>query len=382
MIPVTKLSLGEAEADAAARVIRSGWVAQGPQVEAFERSVAAFVGASHAVAVSSGTAALHLCLEALGVGPGHEVLVPSLSFVATANTVVQTGATPVFVDLDPATYNIDPTAAEAAITERTRAIMPVHQVGLPADLATIDDLAARHGLLVVEDAACSLGATFRGHPIGGDRSSSAAARCFSFHPRKIITTGEGGMITTADGDLAQRLRVLRSQGMSVSARQRHEAAGPVFEEFGDLGYNYRLTDIQAAVGVEQMKRLPGLIDQRRRLGARYGRLLAHLPGVTPPAEPDDRRHTYQSYMVLLDREVERDRVLGKLNGDEVGAKRSVGAIHLEPLYRDRQPGLSLPVTEDLFARGLILPLYPGMTDDEQDRVVASLERALAASDGS
>ncbi len=304
------------------------------------------------------------------VGPGDEVIVPSLSFVATANAVRYVGATPVFADVDSRSYNLDPAALERLFSDHTRAVIPVHQLGCAADLDPILALAAQRGVAVVEDAACALGTTYHQALVG----TRATISCFSFHPRKIITTGEGGMLTTDDGDLASRLRVLRSQGMSVPADVRHQAGRVVFEEYRELGYNYRLTDIQAAIGLEQMKRLPELLSRRRELARRYDELLHPLASVTPPVDPEPGSHAYQSYMVLLDEDLDREAVMQRMLELGVSTRRSVQAIHLEPLYldEDRAP---LPVTEQIFARGLMLPLYPQMVHEDQDRVVEALADA-------
>ena len=371
MIPITIPLLGEEEARAAAEAIRSGWVAQGPRVEEFERVVAAYLGVKHALAVSSCTTALHLALVGLGVGPGDEVVVPSLSYIATANVVLYTGATPVFAEVNGRTFNMDPEALAAVITPRTRAVVPVHQLGLAADLDPILELAREHDLAVIEDAACALGTTYRGKLVG----VRSRMGCLSFHPRKIITTGEGGMVTTDDDDLAARLRVLRSQGMSVPADVRHRAGRVVFEEYRELGFNYRLTDIQAAIGLEQMKRLPGLLARRRALAGRYDRLLGSVDGLVTPLDPESGGHAYQSYMVLLSGDVRQEDVMQRMLELGVSTRRSVQAIHLEPLYRDPDAA-PLPVTERIFARGLMLPLYPQMEERDQDQVVEALLEAV------
>jgi dTDP-4-amino-4,6-dideoxygalactose transaminase len=377
MIPITKPLLGEEEAQAAAEVIRSGWLAQGARVEAFEQVVAAYVGAPHAVAVSSGTAALHLGLTAQEIGAGHEVILPSLSFIATANAVRYTGATPVFVDVDPRTFNVDPGKLQGAITPRTRAILPVHQLGLAADMDPIIKVARRHGLALVEDAACALGTICQGGQVG----SSGRVCCFSFHPRKVITTGEGGMITTADDDLARRLRSLRSQGSVLPAYQRHQMSGVAGdEEHSVLGYNYRMTDIQAAVGLEQMKRLPGILRRRRALARRYSEILgASGTTIIPPEEPEEGSHAFQSYMVLLEGPFRqpwtREAVMQRMADDGIATRGAVTAIHLQPLYRKHSGGRALPVTEAVAGKGLMLPLYPELEQGEQDRVVESLLRA-------
>jgi dTDP-4-amino-4,6-dideoxygalactose transaminase len=372
-IPITKPYITEDEAQAAATAIRSGWIVQGPQVTAFEQAVAAYVGARHAVATTNCTTALHLALLCSGVGPGDEVIVPSFTFIATANVVLHAGATPVFVDIDPRTYNMDPALLEAAITPRTRAIMPVDQIGLAADLDPILEVAARHNLRLIEDAAPAIGATYHGRRVG----SISPLTCFSFHPRKSITTGEGGMITTDDDALAARARVLRSHGASISDLARHQAATVMLEEYGELGYNYRMTDIQAAVGIEQLKKVDWILERRRSLGERYTRLLAGIPGITPPYAPAEAPHTYQSYAVRLDPALwpPRDEVMGRMLARGIATRRGVMAIHLEPYYQRRFGRIDLPVTEEATRQTMLLPLYATLTEDEQDAVLDALQTA-------
>ncbi|MBI5949478.1 MAG: DegT/DnrJ/EryC1/StrS family aminotransferase [Chloroflexi bacterium] len=370
MIPITRPVVGDQEVAAAAAVIRSGWLTQGAKVAEFERAVCAYVGAGHAVATSSCTAALHLALVAAGVGPGDEVICPSLSFIATANAVLHAGATPVFVDIEPATLNIDARAVEAAITPRTACIMPVDQLGLAADIDAIGAIARRHGLPVVEDAAPALGANVGARRVG----SLSTLTCFSFHPRKVITTGEGGMITTGDEGMAARLRSLRSHAASTSDLARHGSAAPDFEEYREVGYNYRMTDIQAAIGLVQVDRLEGILAERRRLGLRYNTLLAGL--VVTPVDAPGREHTFQSYCVRLPDAARRPAVMAHLAARGIATRRGVMAIHLEPAYRGRFPGLSLPETESAAASTMLLPLFPGMGDAAQDEVVAALREAL------
>ncbi|MGE0598387.1 MAG: DegT/DnrJ/EryC1/StrS family aminotransferase [Dehalococcoidia bacterium] len=362
--------VGEEEAAAVQQVLASGWLTQGERVREFESAVASYVGAKHAVATSSCTTALQLSLTALGIGPGDEVICPSLSFIATANAIVHAGATPVFVDIDPVTFNIDPTAVERALTSRTAAIMPVDQIGLAADIQAINRIAEKRNIPVVEDAAPAIGASIGGRKLG----SLSTATCFSFHPRKAITTGEGGVVTTDDDSLAERLRAFRSHGASVSDLDRHKAADPWFEEYPDVGFNFRMTDIQAAIGVVQMTRLDGVISERRRLAARYAEQLGDLVDV--PADAPGRPHTFQSYMIRLQEPARRLDIMKELAAQGIATRRGVMAIHLEPAYRTRFPDLSLPETERAAASTMILPLFPGMTDDEQDQVVEALRAAI------
>ena len=370
-IPITRPCVGDAEANAAANAVRSGWLSQGPRVQQLEMAVADYVGARHAIATSNCTTALHLALLAAGVGPGDEVICPSFSFIATANAIMYVGASPVFVDVDARTYNLDPELVEAAITPRTRAIVPVDQIGLAADLPAIMAIARRHGLAVVEDAAPALGATVGGARVG----SLADLTCFSFHPRKSITTGEGGIITTDDDVAAERLRRVRSHAASTSDLARHQSGTTDIEVYEELGYNYRMTDVQAAIGLVQLARLDAILAERRRLAGRYARLLGDDARLTLPFATADRPHTYQSYCVRL-RGASRQAVMDHLAARGIASRRGVMAIHLEPLYRRMLPGVSLPVTERASAETLLLPLYVGMTEAEQDEVVGTLREAL------
>jgi dTDP-4-amino-4,6-dideoxygalactose transaminase len=371
-VPVARPWLGAEEAAAAAEAVRSGWVAQGPRVAEFERMFAASVRAGDGVAVSSCTAALHLSLIVLDIGPGDEVVVPSLSFIATANAVRYVGATPVFADVDQATGNLTAKTVDAVLTPRTRAVMVVHQAGMPADVEDLRALCDARGLRLVEDAACAAGSTYRGRPVGAGSPLAA----WSFHPRKLLTTGEGGMVTTGDAAVAARLRRLREHGMSVSAADRHAAGRPMLESYLETGFNYRMTDVQAAIGLVQLGRLGALVARRRELAARYARALSAVPGLQVPHDPPYGETNHQSYWVVLpyDFPVSRNALLHFLADRGVSARRGIMAAHLEPAYGG-QPRPDLPVTERLTVRSLILPLFPDMTNAEQDRVVAAIHDA-------
>ena len=371
-IPVMKPLLGEDEARAAAEAVLSGWVAQGPRVAEFEKQFATAVGASHAVALSSCTTALHLGLVVQGIGPGDEVIVPSLSFIATANSVRYVGAEPVFADVEAATGNVTAETIEQVLGPRTRAVIVVHQGGTPAEVSPIEKLCATNGIAVLEDAACAAGSMYAGHPVGWGGATAA----WSFHPRKLLTTGEGGMLTLADADVAARLRRLREHGMSVSAADRAATGSTVPEQYLEVGFNYRMTDIQAAVGIVQLSRLQSIVDERRRIADRYRALLADVPEVALPGDPRHGTTNYQSYVVrLMDSALSRNNVLDALAADGISARRGIMAAHLEPAYEGHRHA-DLPVTEWLTANSLILPLFHGMTDAEQDRVVDALRRAV------
>ncbi len=376
-IPVAKPFIGREEEAAVLEVLRSGWVSQGPKVAEFEKRFAEYVGAAHAIAVSSCTTALHMALMAAGIEPGDEVLCPSLSFIATANSIRYCGAAPIFVDVDPVTYNMDPAKIEAAITPKTKGILIVHQIGLPSDIAAIAAIAKRHNLALVEDAACAIGSEYDGKRIGMPHTLMA---CFSFHPRKILTTGEGGMITTADATIADRLRKMRQHAMSVSDLARHSSTQVVSESYPEVGYNYRMTDMQAALGLVQLQRLDEMIARRRQLAMRYSEALANISWMLPPVEPVGYRHNFQSYMVRLTNgaPMTRDQFMQELLNRGISSRRGIMASHRELPYAEERWTKELKESEAVTDNCIILPLYHTMTEEDQDYVIESIREINAA----
>jgi dTDP-4-amino-4,6-dideoxygalactose transaminase len=365
---VMKPWLGEEEQHALAEVIASGWVAQGPKVAEFERAFAESVDATHAIAVSSCTTALHLALVVAGVGPGDDVVVPSFSFIATANAAIYVGARPVFADVDPVTGNLTAASVTRAITEHTKAVIAVDQGGVPVDLDALREVCDRRGIVVVEDAACGAGSTYRGRPVG----AGAVIAAWSFHPRKILTTGEGGMITTSRADWAARARKLREHAMDVSASARHSQVLAPAECYTEVGFNFRMTDLQAAVGLVQLRRLPEVVARRRALATGYTKAIADIAGLRAVADPEWGTTNYQSYWieVLPDYPTDRDGLLERLAHADISARRGIMAAHRQPAYAHRDTGDSpLTATAALTDHTLILPLFHEMSDSDQQRVV-------------
>jgi perosamine synthetase len=358
--------LGEREEELVLATLRSGQLSLGPMVDRFEAALAERVGAPHVAAVSSGTAGLHLCMRLAGVGPGDEVVTTPFSFVASANCALYEGATPVFADIDPRTLNLDPAAVEAAITPRTKAILPVHIFGYPAELDELEAIAARHGLAIVEDACEALGSAYRGRPVG----SSGHPAVFAFYPNKQMTTGEGGAVAVASEEEWALLKSLSNQGRSDSGEWLTHAR---------LGYNYRLDDLSAALGVAQLERLDDILTARGEVAARYAELLAGVEGVEAPLGDDaEHRRSWFVYVVKLASGINRDGVIGRLAAEGIASKPYLPSIHLQPYYRERfgyREGM-LPVSEDASARTLALPFHARLAAEDQQRVVDALARAL------
>jgi dTDP-4-amino-4,6-dideoxygalactose transaminase len=379
MIPIARPLLGREEADAAAAAVLSGWVTQGPEVAAFEKAFADYVGARHACAVSNCTTALHLALLAAGVRSGDEVVTVSHTYIATANAVRYCGAVPVFVDIEPSTFNIDPGAVATAITDRTRAILCVHQLGMPCDLGALVPIARAHSLVLIEDAACAAGSCVRvddhwemvGRPHGD-------IACFSFHPRKIITTGDGGMLTTANPDWDRMFRQWRQHGMSIPDTVRHSSPRVLLETYPVIGFNYRMTDVQAAIGRRQLARLPGIVAERRALAARYAERLRDVAAVVPPCEPAWARSNWQSYCIRLAPGLDQRRVMQAMLDRGVATRRGVMCAHREIAHADLPRRHPLHHSECAQDECVLLPLYVGMTERDQDIVVEALAAVLEA----
>jgi dTDP-4-amino-4,6-dideoxygalactose transaminase len=414
MIPVTKPILGEEEATATREVLESGWVTQGPRVKAFEEAFAQSVGAPYACAVSSCTAALHLALLGVGVMPGDVVITVSHSFIATANTVRYCSAEPVFVDIDPETYNMDPEELRRVLAEdciqrdghlyyqhvehlavdksplryllgaghlassplgRVAAILPVHQMGIPCDIRRIVTIARDNNLPVVEDAACAIGSEVSldgGRTWGRIGTPHGDIACFSFHPRKILTTGDGGMLTTNDPGLNEKFRLLRHHGMNLPDTARHESSKAIFETYVTTGFNYRMTDLQAAVGIEQLKRLDSILAGRRRLASIYSKALKGLPSLRTLTEPSYARTNWQSYIISIEDPSAQKPLMQSLLERGISTRRGIMCAHLEEPYAAAWPAGCLPHSKAARDRGIILPLYPAMPEADLQKVVSVL----------
>lgn len=371
-IPLTKLYFNKDEEREIIKTLRSGWIVQGPKVKEFENTFAKYVGAKYAVATNSCTAALHIALRLLGLGSGDEVIVPSFTFIATPNSVVYTGATPVFADVRLDTYNLDLQDIERKITKRTKVIMPVHQAGLAASMHEIIAIAKKHNIAIVEDAAHGVACRIKGKHVGtfGDIG------CFSFHPRKSITTAEGGMLVTNSKDFDLRARILRSHGASVSDRVRHESKKFIDETYEELGYNYRMSDVHASIGLAQFRKLDTILKKRTDLANRYTKVFLNSKYIIPPAVPQGYTHAYHSYVIRLREEtpISRTDIMNKLLSKGISTRIGIKSCHLEPHYRKKK--ISLKNTELLTKTVITLPLYPAMTYEEQDFVIKSLSEIV------
>jgi dTDP-4-amino-4,6-dideoxygalactose transaminase len=375
MIPIAKPYLTESEAKAAHDTILTGWITQGPRVAEFEQHFAAYTGAKYAVAVSNCTTALHLAMIVAGIGQGDEVICPSMSYIATANCIKYVGATPVFAEVDPRTYNLDVADAEKKITPKTKGILIVHQIGMPADIDAFQQLAGKYNLKLIEDAACAAGSAYKGGKIG----SHAELVCFSLHPRKVITTGDGGFVTTNREDYYNRMKLLRQHGMSVNDRVRHEANKVIFEDHVEVAYNYRMTDIQAAVGIEQLKKLDWIVSERRKIAMQYLDAFKDISWIRLPFEQEGYFTNYQSFSIFLEEHcpISRNDLMQKMLDAGIATRRGIMTSHRETAYKQECAGLQLPMSEMASDRSIILPLYVPMKQEDIDQVISTF-RALVS----
>lgn len=374
MIPIAKPYLTADEAKAAYDTILTGWITQGPRVAEFEEKFAAYTGARYAVAVSNCTTALHLSMIVAGIGPGDEVICPSMSYIATANCIKYVNATPVFAEVDPVTYNLDVRDVEARITPRTKAILLVHQIGLPGDIDAFAALAKKYQLTLIEDAACAAGSSYQGKKIG----SHSELVCFSFHPRKVISTGDGGMITTNREDFHQRLKLLRQHGMSVNDRVRHESKKVIFEDHIEIGYNYRLTDIQAAVGIKQLEKLDWIVAERRKIAMQYLAAFKDITCIRLPHEKEGYFSNFQSFSIFIKPEapLSRNELMEKMLDKGIATRRGIMTSHRETAYKSEKNNVYLPTSEDASDRSIILPLFVPMPQAEIDLIISTFRDLL------
>jgi dTDP-4-amino-4,6-dideoxygalactose transaminase len=374
MIPIAKPYLTAEDAQAAYDTILTGWITQGPRVAEFEEKFAQYTGARYAVAVSNCTTALHLSMIVAGIGAGDEVICPSMSYIATANSIKYVGAKPVFAEVNPVTYNLDAEDVARRITPRTKAILLVHQIGMPADIDAFSALAQKHNLHLIEDAACAVGSSYKGKKIG----SHSSLICFSLHPRKVISTGDGGFITTDNEAYYNRLRLLRQHGMSINDRVRHESAKVMFEDHVEVGYNYRMTDIQAAVGIQQLAKLDWIVEERRKIAKQYQAAFADIPFIRVPREADGYFTNFQSFSIYLKKDcpVSRNDLMQLMLDAGVSTRRGIMTAHRETAYKQECAGLSLPVSEDAADNSIILPLYIPMQQSDIDKVIQVFRSSL------
>lgn len=373
LIPVAKPYLIKDEAQAAYDTILSGWVTQGPKVEEFEEKFTRYVGSKYAIAVSNCTTALHLSMIVSGIKSGDEVICPSMSFIATANSITYSGAKPIFAEVDE-NYNIDAKYVEPLISKKTKAILIVHQMGMPSDIDEFRKICEKNNLILIEDAACAIGSEYKGIKIG----SHSDLVCFSFHPRKVITTGEGGMITTSNEEHYKRLKLLRQHGMSVNDRIRHESKSVVLEEYLEKGYNYRMTDIQASIGIKQLEILDWIISERRKIVDKYNKAFNNIKCMSLPLEKKEYYSNYQSYCIYLKENcpVSRNDLMLKLLDKGISTRRGIMTAHREPAYRDNRSDLKLPISEDASDNSIIIPLFVPMKDEEINYIIDSIIELL------
>ena len=369
MIPIAKPYITEEEAQAAYDTILTGWITQGPKVAEFEEKFAAYVGSTHAVAVSNCTTALHLSMIVAGISNGDEVICPSMSYIATANSITYVGAIPVFAEVNQF-YNLDIDDVKNRITTKTKAILLVHQMGMPADIDVFRNLCDEKGLILIEDAACAIGSEYKGKKIG----SHSDLVCFSFHPRKVITTGDGGMISTSNPEYAERLKILRQHGMSVNDRTRHNSKQLIFEDHIEIGYNYRMTDIQAAVGIKQLEKLDWIVDERREIARQYISLLEGNDAIVLPLEENGYISNYQSFSIYLKEgfPFKRNELMQQMLDSGIATRRGIMTTHRESAYKNRWV-YNLPKSEDLADNSILIPLYNRMEADDIIRVANFLQ---------
>lgn len=376
-VPLIRPYIDQEEEKLVIEVLRSGWVTQGNKTREFEDAVAEYTGAPFCVAVNSCASALHLAMIIAGVGPNHEVICPSYTFIATPNCIEYVGAKPIFADVAAETSNIDPGQIERLITARTKALLPVHQNGMACDLERIKDIADKYGLMVIEDAAYGIGVTYGGRRIGG----FSPITCFSFHPRKAITTGEGGILSTSNDLFARRARSLRAHGASISVEEREKSKDIVYEKYEEVGYNYKMTELQAAVGIAQLKKLDWIIEQREKIARRYFDGLSDCEKLALPLIPDGHNHTFGSFqLVLRDGSArERDELVRHMGESGISCRRGIPACHREPFYLNKYGKINLPNTEQLSDCAFFIPMFPQLSNDSQDFVIEHLRKKIKRS---
>lgn len=377
MIAIAKPYLTADEAQAAHDTILTNWITQGPRVAEFEEKFAAYTGAKYAVAVSNCTTGLHLAMIVAGIKAGDEVICPSMSYIATANSIMYVGAKPVFAEVNPKTYNIDAADAEKRITPKTKAILIVHQIGMPADIDAFRAICDKHNLILIEDAACAAGSSYKGKKIG----SHSDLVCFSLHPRKVITTGDGGMITTGREDFYNRLKLLRQHGMSINDRVRHSSTTVMFEDHIEVGYNYRMTDIQAAVGIKQLEKLDWIVGERRKIAEKYYKAFEGIDCIELLREADGYFTNHQSFPIYLKSNcpIKRNDLMQALLDRGISSRRGIMTSHRETAYHvmPDYANLSLPISEDAADNSMVIPLYVPMDDADIQTVIDAIKELVS-----